>query len=110
ANGIITHNCRCVRVPVVKGWRDLGFDFDEIDPGTRASMNGQVSATETYDTWLRKQPASVQDEALGPTRGKLFRQGGLKIDAFTNWAGDELTLDELRRKEAEAFEKAGLAA
>lgn len=102
--------CRCVRVPVVKGWRDLGFDFDEIDPGTRASMNGQVSATETYETWLRKQPASVQDEALGPTRGKLFRQGWLKIDAFTNWAGDELTLDELRRKEAEAFEKAGLAA
>jgi SPP1 gp7 family putative phage head morphogenesis protein len=102
--------CRCVRVPVVKGWRELGFNFDEIAPSTRASMNGQVSATETYDTWLRKQPAGVQDEALGPTRGKLFRKGEVKIDAFTNRQGDELTLDQLRRIDREAFERAGLAA
>ena len=101
--------CRCLRVPIVKSWRDLGFDFDEIPASTRASMNGQISATENYDTWLRKQSASVQDEALGPTRGKLFRAGKMKVDSFTNRVGDELTLDQLRKLDSEAFEKAGLA-
>lgn len=102
--------CRCVRVPVTKSWRELGFDIDDLPAGTRASMNGQVSATETYDTWLRKQPASAQDEALGPTRGKLFRKGEVKIDRFTNRAGDDLTLEQLRKMDGEAFERAGIAA
>ncbi len=102
--------CRCVRVPVVKGWRELGFDFDEIPGSTRASMNGQVSSTETYQTWLKKQPASVQDEALGPTRGALFRKGGVTVDRFTNRAGEELTLEQLSVLENAAFAKAGLAA
>ena len=102
--------CRCIRVPVTKSWRDLGFDIDDQPPATRASMSGQVSATETYGSWLKKQPASVQDEALGPTRGALFRKGGLPVDRFTNRVGDELTLDQLRRLDEEAFQKAGLAA
>ena len=102
--------CRCVRVPVTKSWRELGFDLDELDPGTRASMNGQVSATENYGSWLRKQSAGVQDEALGATRGRLFRKGGLDVDRFTNRAGEELTLDQLKSMDAKAFHAAGLAA
>lgn len=100
--------CRCIRVPVTKSWRELGFDIDELPPGTRATMDGQVSATETYDSWLRKQSGEVQDEALGPTRGALFRSGNLPVDRFTNRAGDELTLDQLKAKEDAAFERAGL--
>jgi len=102
--------CRCVRIPVTKSFRELGIDLDEIAPSTRASMDGQVPATMSYSEWLRKQPASVQDEALGPTRAKLFREGGLDIDRFVNRAGDEWTLDELRQRDAEAFKRAGLAA
>lgn len=102
--------CRCIRVPVTKSWRELGFDIDDLAPGTRASMNGQVSATETYGTWLKKQPAAVHDEALGPTRGALFRKGDVTVDRFSNRAGDDLTLDQLRKLENEAFAKAGLAA
>lgn len=100
--------CRCIRVPVTKSWRELGFDIDDLPPGTRASMNGQVSATETYDSWLRKQSPEAQDEALGATRGALFRTGELPVTSFTNRAGDELTLDQLKAKEDAAFEKAGL--
>lgn len=102
--------CRCVRVPVTKSWKELGFDIEELEPSTRASMGGQVPATMTYGEWLRKQPAGTQDEALGPTRGKLFRDGKLPVDRFTNRQGDELTLDQLREREAEAFQRAGLAA
>lgn len=102
--------CRCVRIPIVKSWKELGFGFDELSPLTRASMNGQVPETETYGTWLKKQSAATQDEALGATRAKLFREGGLTVDRFTNRVGDEFTLDELRQYDSEAFRKAGLAA
>src|SRR5690606_24421489 len=97
-------------VPVTKSWRELGIDLDEFEPSTRASMNGQVPETMSYGEWLRKQSASVQDEALGPTRGKLFRAGKLDVDRFVNRAGDQWTLDELRQREQEAFRKAGFAA
>jgi SPP1 gp7 family putative phage head morphogenesis protein len=102
-------SCRCVRIAITKSWKELGFNIDELPPGTRASMNGQVPASMTYNEWLKKQHADVQDDALGPTRGKLFRDGGLDVQSFTNRANDELTLDELRAKDADAFKKAGLA-
>lgn len=56
---------------------------------------GQVPADVDYDTWLRRQPTSFQNEVLGPTRAKAFRKG-LKLDKFVDRAGNELTLDELR--------------
>ncbi|MBB4004470.1 minor capsid protein [Aurantimonas endophytica] len=102
--------CRSTTVPVTKSWRELGFDIDDLPPGTRASMNGQVPATETYQSWLKRQPAAFQDDVLGSTRGALFRKGDLPLDRFVDRNGQELTLDQLRMKEAGAFQKAGLAA
>jgi SPP1 gp7 family putative phage head morphogenesis protein len=93
-------NCRCTVAPVTKTWREMGIDIDEAPPGTRASINGQVSETETFQTWLKKQPASVQDEALGPTRGRMFRSGEIDIDRFVDTRGNQLTLDELRERES----------
>lgn len=100
-------NCRSSTSPVLKSWRELGFDADELPAGTRASMNGQVPADQDYDTWLRKQPTDFQDSVLGSTKGKLFR-AGLKMDRFVDRKGAELTLDQLRRMDAGVFEKAGL--
>ena len=103
-------NCRCTTVPITKSYRELGVDLDEVPAGTRASMNGQVPATQTYESWLRKQSADTQDDVLGVTKGALFRRGGLKIRDFVNNAGKEYTLDELRKVEAGAFKKANIAA
>lgn len=100
-------NCRSASTPVVKSFRELGFDIDEAPPGVRASMNGEVAADQSYNDWLRKQDTDFQNEVLGEKRGRLFR-AGVSVDRFTNRKGDELTLDELRRKESGAFEKAGL--
>jgi SPP1 gp7 family putative phage head morphogenesis protein len=100
--------CRSTTVPVVKSWRDLGFDIDELDPATRASMSGQVPATETYGSWLKKQPAEFQDNVLGDTRADLFRKGDLSVDRFTDSKGSEYTLDQLRAREPKAFKRAGL--
>lgn len=87
---------RCVRIPVLKSWRDLGFDVDELPPSTRASMDGQVPADMTYSAWLKKQSASIQDEVLGKERGRLYRQSGENLNKFINREGKFYTLEQLR--------------
>jgi SPP1 gp7 family putative phage head morphogenesis protein len=101
-------NCRSTMVPVIKSWRELGFDIDETPPGTRASMDGQVPGDLTYDAWLRKQPASVQVDILGNTKARLFRDGGLRIDRFVDRFGHEYTIDQLKARNKAAFVRAGL--
>lgn len=106
--GKLHWNCRSSSTRVVKSWRELGLDVDEIPPGTRASMDGQVPADMSYGEWLRKQPADRQDDILGPSRGKLLREGGLDFDRFHNDKGKWLSLDEIRQRDAEAFRRAKL--
>jgi hypothetical protein len=93
--------------PVIKSWRELGFDMDETPASTRASMNGQVPADMTYQQWLRKQSAARQNEVLGIKKAKLFREG-LDLDRFVNLNGKEFTLDQMRQRDAAAFARAGL--
>lgn len=93
-------SCRSTIVPVLKSWEELGINAKEMEPGTRASMDGQVPATETYDSWLRKQPRAFQDEVLGKARAKLFREGGLTLDKFVDDYGKQYSLAELARQEA----------
>lgn len=68
---------------------------------------GQVPASTTYQEFLSRQPASFQDRVLGPTRGKLFRSGNLKLTQFVDRSGNELTLAQLADTNPEAFIKAG---
>ena len=102
-------NCRSSTAPVTKSWKELGLNLKEAPPGTRASMNGQVPDDLVYSSWLRKQPVEFQEEVLGKTKATLFRKGEIDLDRFVDRAGNELTLAELRRKEAEAWERAGLS-
>ncbi len=53
----------------------------------------------TYGEWLAKQPASVQDDILGPARGRLFRSG-TTLDELVRSDGRLITLDELARRGA----------
>lgn len=104
--------CRCTLSPVLKSWRELGIDADEMEPSTRASMNGQVPGDITYGEWLRSRvnagDMEIVEEALGATRAKLFAAGGLKVEQFTDRRGRVLTLKELRQREAAAFRAAGI--
>lgn len=101
------HNCRSTSVPILRSWKELGIDLKEFPEGTRATYDGQVPANLTYGEWLKSKPAAFQDEVLGKTKGKLFR-AGMPIDRFVNRAGDVLTLDDLRRKDAAMFAKASI--
>ena len=82
--------------------------MDELDPGTRASMDGQVAAETAYGEWLKKQSAARQDQVLGPVRGKLLRDGGLTVDRFANDKGVWLSIEQLRERDAAAFRRAGV--
>lgn len=73
--------------------------------GTRASMDGQVSADLTYNDWLKRQTKAFQVDVLGKQKAELFRKGGLTMDQFVNNKGQELTLDQLQAKYPTAWGK-----
>ncbi len=101
-------NCRSTSVPIVKSWKEIGIDLPESKASTRASVDGQIAEDITFTKWLRSKPVSVQDDILGATRGKLFRANKIEIDKFTDSKGRVISLDQLRKKNAEMFAKAGL--
>lgn len=93
-------NCRSGTLGILNGQSEIW--------GDRASSVGPVPAKTTYPQYLRRQPAAFQDEILGKTRGRLFRQGGVTINRFIDRNGRRYTLDELRLREAAAFDSIGL--
>lgn len=70
-------NCRSYMSPIIKG----------IEPPPRT----------TYNEWLKRQDASVQDEILGKTKADLWRKGEVSLDKFTD-NGRELSIKELKAK------------
>jgi len=90
---------------------DDGLDFLEKG-ASRSSENGYVDADLTYYQWLKRQPAAFQNSAIGPTRGKLLRNGGINAERFAQLQLDRnfqpLTLNEMRQLEPQAFERAGI--
>jgi hypothetical protein len=102
--------CRSAQVPVLRSWRAMGIDMDgsaNLD-GTRASLDGQLPQDITYAQWIEKQSAARQDEVLGPSRGKLLREGKLPMEALYSQSGQFLTLQQLHERHAGAFRKAGV--
>jgi len=82
-------------------------------PAIGADGVEQISTRKTFGGWLRGQPASFQDEFFGKftdgaTKRRLFNQGRLDPQQFIDPNGVALSLDELRRLEPQAFERAGL--
>lgn len=99
--------CRSTQVPVLKSFSELsenkriGKILDRAErnnPGTRASMNGQVSAKLTYEDWLAQQSKSTQKEILGPGRYELWSKNKLGVSDLVNQTGRPITLEELRRR------------
>lgn len=106
--GRIHFCCRSTEALITKSWRELGIDSDEMDAGTRASMDGQVPEDTTYGEWLQRQSPDRQDKVLGVMRGRLMREGGMSPDEFFSDKGEFLTLSQLREIDGQAFQKAGL--
>lgn len=104
-------NCRSTTTPI------LSEKFDFLDKGATRPSKGDdgtkaVSTKQSYYSWLKTQPAAFQDDAIGPTRGKLLRNGGISADRFAKLQLDKnfepLTLDEMRKKAPSVFEAANV--
>lgn len=101
-------NCRSSTTPVLKSWRELGLDADELPESTRSSLDGQIPAETSYQEWLKTKPVEFQNEVLGVTKATLLRKGDLPLTRFVNRNGYEYTIEQLRERDAEAFKRAGL--
>lgn len=91
-------NCRTTTAPVVSP------EFDFLDAGAKRAARGadggmQIDANTTYYDFLKQQPAWFQDKALGPVRGKIFRNAGMSPEEFrvasVDGFGRPLTLKEM---------------
>ena len=114
------YGCRTTTTPV------LSERFDFLNKGARRPAvgekgAGQVNSETTYYSWLKTQPASFQDEVLGPTRGRLLRNGGLTSEQFAkmqlNTNYKPMTIEQMKREAKKSkdaairnsFENANLA-
>jgi len=91
-------NCRSTTVGIISS------EFDFLDQGAKRAARGaeggtQVSADMTYYEFLKSQPAWFQDEALGPVRGKIFRNAGMTPEEFrvasVDGFGNPLTIKQM---------------
>lgn len=102
-------NCRSSTVPVINN----KYIRDTLRQGaTRVSADGPVPANMSYYEWLKTQPVDFQNEAIGPVRAQLLRDGGLSAQRFQELQlgrnFEPLTLDEMKKLEPVAFNRAGL--
>jgi len=67
----------------------ISSDYDFLDKGAKRPVNfsegpEQTSASVSFYEAMKKQPAWYQDLEMGPTRGKLLRNGGLSAQEFAD--------------------------
>lgn len=118
-------NCRCILAPALDSdmvgnrpyvralkvrKRDGSNEFRSIGNMTKNQREqaglkiGQVKASTTFKSWFDGQDAAFQREWLGPSRYKLYKEGGLSLDRFVDvQSGKQYSLEELRRRDAETF-------
>jgi len=82
--------------------------YDKWARGRIRQLVGPIPAETTYNTWLKGQSKAFQEGILGIDKAKLFRDGNLSLDKFIDRNGNELTLAQLAKTEADAFRAAGL--
>src|SRR5208282_1106769 len=116
--------CRSTTIPVMRKWSELsdmrlahkddqtvqevfekelgdqGFSDDEIadiHQDQRASMDGQVADSLTYEEWLKSKPDQFQQQVLGQQRWRLWQDGKVNLAQMIDGDGNPLTVDELKQ-------------
>jgi hypothetical protein len=86
-------------IPVLKTWRELGINMDELSDSTRASMEGQVT-DKTFADWLKRKTETdptFADRTLGKGRAELWKSGKITMDQMIS-GGNPLSLNDLKAK------------
>jgi SPP1 gp7 family putative phage head morphogenesis protein len=90
--------CRSIIVPTID-WEGLGItppaEGERIARNAETGKREYVPARADYGDWLRRQSTAKQNEILGPSRARLWREGALSLRDLTR-DGTVLRLDELR--------------
>lgn len=95
-------NCRSSIVPIIKTWRELGVNIDELPEGTRATMDGPRRSSLTFEEWLREKDEGVQNAMLGRGKAELWRSGKISLRDLLDQSGRPLTLADLLKKRGQA--------
>ncbi|ATI19207.1 putative head morphogenesis domain protein [Vibrio phage vB_VpaS_KF4] len=92
-------NCRSLLMPILKSWQDLPDKVRTSLPGSmQASMDGLVSADQTYEDMLKRRTDAEVKKKLGPGRFELWKQGKLTLRDLTDQDDRPLTLKEYRER------------
>jgi SPP1 gp7 family putative phage head morphogenesis protein len=89
-------NCRSVLVPILKTLKELGIDMEEVPEGTRASDQGQIASSTTFEQFLSRKSKEEQDRMLGTGRAYLWREGRITLRDLLDQTGRPLTLKQLQ--------------
>ncbi len=102
--------CRCVALPVLKTWRELGLDRDELEPAIRPytirpdaniDAGGMRTIIESgrhqgdYASWWAKQDRAFRVNAVGPGRFELLDSGKIRFEDLVDSQGRQRTIQEL---------------
>lgn len=100
--------CRCMYIPVTKTWRELGFDIDEMDkeynkwyersPSRKRLAYGLTD--KNFKGFWKGKPDWWQDNAIGPVRANLVRDGVVEFEDIIYKNGNLIPLNQLVDKEA----------
>ncbi len=90
--------CRSVMIPIVKPFEGLPKRIKERVPeAKKASIDGTIPASTSFDAFLKKQSVATQNEMLGVQKAKMFREGRLSTRDLVNDSGETLTLEQLKK-------------
>jgi hypothetical protein len=111
--GVLSSNCRCVPIPELVSYRELGVDVDELEevarpwterPDIPIGEGGRDILTwgthkGEYASWFESRGAKFQKNVVGPKRYELIQAGKVKFkDLVDPQTGRLYRLDELEGK------------
>jgi SPP1 gp7 family putative phage head morphogenesis protein len=93
-------SCRCIITCILKTMRELGIDMDEMNESVRASMDGQVPESWTYEEWTARmegtKQAKVLSKVIGKGRYELWKAGKITFNDLITQKGRPIGLKELQ--------------
>ncbi len=96
--------CRCVYAPVTLTWEELGFDIPEMEKAYRpwTERIGKARKLDNYgftgldySNWWKTQPETWQNNAIGPRRADLVRDGFVKFNDLVDKQGNLILIKDL---------------